>query len=92
MKIAMKKFGTILVSRPAGREAFLAASAYLLSPLPEGEIELDFEGVKVLAPSWADEFLSGIRAHCKNSIKILPHKNQTVVETLKILEWPADKH
>ncbi len=86
MKIEMKKFGTILVSRPAGREAFLAASAYLLSPAPTGAIELDFEGVKVLAPSWADEFLSGLKKKFSNPIKILPTKNPSVIESIKALE------
>lgn len=51
VKISMKKFGEILISRPAGKEAFLATSTYLLSPPPTGTIELDFAGVKVLAPS-----------------------------------------
>lgn len=86
MKIAVKKFGSILVSRPAGREAFLAAAAYLLTPPPEGDIELDFEGVKVLAPSWADEFISGIKKNFSNPIKILPSTNASVIESIKILE------
>jgi hypothetical protein len=88
MKIPMKKFGTILVSRPAGHEAFLAASAYILTPPPNDSIELDFEGVKVLAPSWADEFLSGLKKNFKNPIKILPTNNSSVIESLKILEEP----
>ena len=87
MKIQIKKFGLILVSRPAGREAFLAASAYLPSPKkPDEPIELDFEGVQVLAPSWADEFLSGLREKYRNPIKILPTKNSSVIESLKILD------
>ena len=81
----MKKFGEILVSRPAGREAFLAASAYLLSPPPSGAIELDFEGVKVLAPSWADEFLTALKEKFKNPIKILPTSNASIVASLKLL-------
>ena len=84
----MKKFGTILISRPAGREAFLAAKAYLLSPAPSDLIELDFEGVKVLAPSWADEFLSGLRTNFENPIKILPSNNPSVIESFKTLEEP----
>jgi hypothetical protein len=86
MRIEMKKFGDLLISRPAGREAFLAASAYLIPTSFSGEIELDFEGVKVLAPSWADEFISGLKSQYSNPIKILPSKNPSVIESLKILE------
>ena len=55
MRIDLKKFGEILVSRPSGREAYLVMSAYVTKDLKEGEeIIIDFAGVKVLAPSWAD--------------------------------------
>lgn len=88
MKIEMKKFGALLISRPSGREAFLAASAYIFPKNETELIELDFEGVKVLAPSWADEFVGGLCKNYKNSVKILPSKNPTVVETFKVLDWP----
>lgn len=52
MKIYLKKFGTILMSRPAGREAFLAFSP-VLNEIKEGEsVLVDFEGVVAFAPSW----------------------------------------
>ena len=55
MRIELKKFGNVLVSRPAGREAYLAMSAYVTKDLGEKEsIVIDFDGVKVLTPSWAD--------------------------------------
>ena len=38
MKIELKKFGNILISRPAGREAYLAASAYLLKDIDKNEL------------------------------------------------------
>ena len=58
MKIELKKFGTILISRQNGREAFAALQPQL-SPLTENEnLELDFEGVITFSPSWGDEFLS----------------------------------
>ena len=89
MKIEMKKFGHLLISRPAGREAFLAASAYLLpADLTEG-FELDFSGVKVLAPSWADEFIGGICRIYKGPVKIVYGNNPSVIETFKILDWPV---
>lgn len=85
MKIAMKNFGAILVSRPAGREAALAALSYLAWPPPTDTIELDFEGVKVLAPSWADEFVNGLKEKLKNPIKILDADNPSVIESFKII-------
>lgn len=88
MKIEVKKFGTILVSRPAGHEAFLAARAYLLHPKKDETIELDFAGVDVLAPSWADEFITGIRKNCANPLKILPTQNPSVIESLRTLNIP----
>lgn len=45
----------MLVSRPAGREAYLWAKAYLLKN-KFLYIEIDFDGIKVLTPSWLDEF------------------------------------
>ena len=42
----------MLRSRPAGREAFLGAAAYIFSTLREDEpVILDFKSVKILAPS-----------------------------------------
>lgn len=85
MRIELKKFGEILVSRPAGREAFLAMSAYLTKGLPEDEaIEIDFLGVKVLTPSWADEVITKIYHDFKN-IKLVNTANSSVKATLKTL-------
>jgi len=86
MRIELKKFGEVLVSRPAGREAFLAMSAYLIKGVSKNEkIEVDFTGVKVLAPSWADEVITKLARKFKN-IKFINTKNPTVQATLKILK------
>ena len=85
MKIELKKFGDILVSRPAGREAYLAMSAYLTKDTDKDEIiEIDFVDVKVLTPSWADEVITKLSKNFKN-IKLLNTKNPTVKSTLKTL-------
>lgn len=85
MRVELKKFGEILVSRPAGREAFLAMSAYLTKGLAEDEtVEIDFSGVKVLTPSWADEVITKIARDFKN-IKLVNTTNVTVKATLKTL-------
>jgi hypothetical protein len=86
MKIEIKKFGEILVSRPAGREAYLAMSAYLTKGVSSGEpIEIDFAGVKVLAPSWADEVVTKIFQEFEN-VKLLNTENSTVQATLETLK------
>ncbi|MBI4209829.1 MAG: STAS-like domain-containing protein [Deltaproteobacteria bacterium] len=88
MKIEIKKFGTILTSRPAGREAALIAKSYL-KPKDSGEkMELDFSGVKVMTPSWLDEFLQGLSEAYGDRVVCLPSENVTVMESLKALEEP----
>ncbi len=90
MRIELKKIGDVLVSRPAGREAFLAISAYNLKDLKEDEeIEIDFSGVKVIAPSWADEVITKIAEKFKN-VKLLNAENETVQATLKTLREYSD--
>ena len=85
MKIELKKFGDILISRPAGREAYLAMSAYLIKGLNKDElIEIDFSSVKVLTPSWADEVITNVAKDFKN-IKLLNTENSSVQATLKTL-------
>ncbi len=90
MRIEIIKFGDKLVSRPAGREAFLALESYQLKNLsPEEIIEIDFEGVNALTPSWADEVVTKIANKFKN-IKLLNTKNATVQATLKTLREYSD--
>ena len=85
MRIEFKKFGENLISRPAGREAFLAMSAYLMKDAKNEElVEIDFAGVKVLTPSFADEIITKIAQQFKN-VKLLNAQNVTVQSTLKIL-------
>jgi len=91
MTIEIKKFGNILMSRPAGKEAFAAAKSYVLLGLaltadqPQ-EIVLDFAGVDVLAPSWADEFISGLKDLYKGAkISYLNTDNESVKASLAIL-------
>ncbi|MEI6650349.1 MAG: DUF4325 domain-containing protein [Candidatus Moraniibacteriota bacterium] len=90
MKIELKKFGEVLVSRPAGREAYLAMSAYLTKDIGSDEpIEIDFSGVKVLAPSWADEVVTHI---CKEfgNVSLSNTENASVQATLKTLREYSD--
>ncbi|HBW74060.1 MAG: hypothetical protein UX10_C0016G0017 [Candidatus Magasanikbacteria bacterium GW2011_GWA2_45_39] len=92
MRIEIKKFGTILSSRPAGKEAWLAAKAYIVPDIKEENVEVDFNGVQVLAPSWADEFLTPLQKMFGKKIKYLPCDNPTVKTTLEILDEQHKDH
>ncbi|MEK7524722.1 MAG: DUF4325 domain-containing protein [Patescibacteria group bacterium] len=86
MIIALKKFGTTLVSRSAGKEAFLAFQP-ILRDIKKGEnIEVDFEGIVALGPSWADEFLTPLMEQYKNRATLINTENSSVKATLQILE------
>lgn len=86
MKLQLVHFGDILVSRPAGREAYLSAKAYTLEDQLE-TIEIDFDGVKVLTPSWMDEFLTLFRHdYPVTGITFLPSDNSSVAATLKTIQ------
>ncbi|PKL72308.1 DUF4325 domain-containing protein [Candidatus Kuenenbacteria bacterium HGW-Kuenenbacteria-1] len=84
MKIELKKFGDVLISRPAGREAYLAMSAYLIKDIKKNEkIIIDFNGIKVLTPSWADEVITKLAQNY--NIVFDNTNNPTVEATLKTL-------
>lgn len=86
MKIEIKKFGNLLVSRPAGREAFLVIKAYFKPASSVEPIELDFTGVQVMTPSWLDEVLGGLQREFGDRVRCLPSENPTVIESLKSLQ------
>ena len=84
MTIKISNFGDILMSRPAGREAFLMAKAYILKETEKSDaIILDFDEVKVLAPSWADEFISGLQLEYSNVLQYINTENPSVKASLK---------
>ena len=91
MVVDMSSFGEMLMSRPAGREAFLGASAYIFSNLKENEtVSLDFAKVKLLAPSWADEFITGLKSKYNVEIKYLNTDNESVSASLVTVLNPID--
>jgi hypothetical protein len=86
MEIKVSNFGDILMSRPTGREAFLMAKAYVFKELKtEDIISLDFTGIKVLAPSWADEFITGIKRAYANTLQFVNTENPSVHASLKTI-------
>lgn len=86
MIISIQKFGTTLISRPAGKEAYLAFQSSLPSLEENGILEIDFDGVITLSPSWADEFLTPLLEKYDKRVKLVNTSNASVVETLKTLK------
>jgi len=86
MRIELKKFGTTLISRQNGREAF-AALQFQITALGENEnLELDFEGVITFSPSWGDEFLSPLLREYDARLILMNTGNPSVKATLELLE------
>ena len=85
MIIKLNKFGTTLVSRPAGKEAYLAFAPTLRECHDNEAIEVDFQGVEVLTPSWADEFLTPLFSSYGGRVSLKNTTNPSVLESLKIL-------
>ncbi|MCL4374889.1 STAS-like domain-containing protein [Patescibacteria group bacterium] len=85
MTIELKKFGTTLISRPAGKEAWLAFQPILKNVQQDESITVDFKDVLVLTPSWADEFLTPLQNNFKNNIQLINTNNPSVKATLEIL-------
>lgn len=92
MRIEIKKLGTVLSSRPAGKEALLAVRASLLRGIEKTEeLELDFDGVDVLAPSWADEFVTPLSEEWGDKLRCVHTENPSVKVTLEFLKQISSK-
>jgi hypothetical protein len=88
--IPVKKFGEILVSRPAGREHALIMRSSFRPATSEEVIELDFTGVSVVAPSWLDEVLTLLRQEFGDRVTCAPSNNASLEQSLKTLESLAE--
>ena len=80
--IQLKKFGAVLISRPAGLEAFNAIRPQLNTDIP---IQIDFDQVLTVTPSWLDEFLTQLTDYNGGKVELLPTKNASVLATLPVL-------
>lgn len=86
MKLELVKFGTTLISRELGSEAFKAFQS-TLQKLPDEEIlEIDFSGVLTMSPSWADEFLTPLLDLLGGRLVLSESDNLSVQATIKILQ------
>lgn len=80
--IHLKKFGTVLVSRPNGLEAFNAIRPTLNRETP---VQIDFDGVLTVTPSWFDEFLTNFVEYMHGRVALLPTNNASVRAMLPVL-------
>ncbi len=85
--IHLKKFGTILISRPQGLEAFRALRPTLDASQP---VAVDFEGVLTVTPSWFDEFLTNLAEYFAGKVELLTTDNASVRVMLPILAMQRD--
>ena len=86
MRIELKKFGTTLISRQTGSEAFKAFQPKLREVKPGESLELDFAGVLTFSPSWGDEFLTPLWDRFGDKLILLTTDNMSVQATLKLLQ------
>lgn len=91
MTVQISKFGDFLMSHPAGKDAFLLAESHLFNSLDaKEEIILDFAEVKVLTPSWAEEFIYGFKDLHKNLMTFINTSNPSVEASLRTVLEPVD--
>ncbi|MEK7648619.1 MAG: DUF4325 domain-containing protein [Patescibacteria group bacterium] len=87
MRIEIKQLGTVLSSRPAGKEALLAIRSSLLRDVKKTEVvELNFAGVDALTPSWADEFVTPLKEEWGGMLHYINTENPSVTATLEFLK------
>lgn len=85
MRIELKKFGTALISRQAGKEAFAAFQPTLRDVNLGDNLEIDFTGVITFSPSWGDEFLTPLLDQLGERLVLLPTENSSVKITVALL-------
>lgn len=86
MNVELKKFGTTLISRQAGKEAFAAFQTTLANIKSDEIIEINFEGVITFSPSWGDEFLTPLINQFGDRVVLLQTTNPSVKITIELLE------
>lgn len=80
--IQLKKFGTVLVSRPAGLESFNAIRPTLDAST---SVQIDFDGVLTVTPSWFDEFITNLVEYLDGKVELLHTDNASVKAALPVL-------
>ncbi|TAK05056.1 hypothetical protein EPO33_03630 [Patescibacteria group bacterium] len=86
MTIFIAKFGSVLTSRQAGREALAAFLPTLDGLNGKEDILVDFAGVSTFSPSWGDEFLTPLQKRFGGRMTLKNTDNPSVSLTISTLE------
>lgn len=86
MTIHIQKFGSVLTSRQAGKEAYAAFLPTLTTLHGQEEVLVDFDGVSTFSPSWGDEFLTPIQKQFGSRLTLKKTLNPSVMLTIDTLE------
>lgn len=83
MIILMSKFNTVLNGRPAAREAALRIQQIVNGSADKEGVVLDFSGVEVLTPSYADELMRTLNEKYGSEKVIITNTSKAVAETFQ---------
>lgn len=86
MDIFLKNFGSTLLSRPAGGEAFKAFEPSLEKIVDGETLSIDFDGVITFSPSWGDEFITPLVTKYGDLVVLKNTTNPSVKASIKTLE------
>lgn len=86
MILEVKKFGEVLSSRSAGREAALVTLSYFAKNHDDKGLEIDFKDVLVMTPSWLSEFVQTLQEKSTLQIKFLESENPSVVSSIEMIQ------
>lgn len=87
MTIELKKFGSMLVSRQAGKEALAAFEPSLRGVAEDETVVIDFSDVITFSSGWGDEFLIPLLNRYGSQLILKnPGENPSVSATIEILE------
>lgn len=88
MIVQMLKFNTVLNGRPSAKEVVLRIQQIVNGSAEKEDVIIDFNGVEILTPSFADELLHGLREkYGHDKIKII-NTSPAASETIKIIDNP----
>lgn len=83
----MIKFGSLLNSRPSAREDFLRMLQIINGSGEKEGVVLDFEGVEIMTPSYADELVSSLKGrYGQDKVVIENARTAAVHDTLQAIE------
>ncbi len=93
IRILMNKYGNLLNNRPSAKEAFLRMNQIINTEDKDTIIVLDFAGVEVLSPSYADEILTQLKKkYGKKRVEVENANAQVVKKTIEEVLSLQDKN